>query len=200
MVCFSAIIFLILTYLIASIPFGLVISKVCKKEDIRLHGSKNIGATNVTRVLGKKLGFITLILDALKGAVMVILAREVFAQSHHLSEILSLTALIAVIGHVFPIYLKFKGGKGVATTIAVILAINPLLGLITIGAWLAVFLITKISAAASLSSLLVASLFAIFSNIAIEQVALYLALFVIVTIRHKENIIRIKNGQENKIK
>ncbi len=195
----NPILFLITTYLIASIPFGLVISKIFKKKDVRSYGSKNIGATNVARVLGKKLGFLTLMLDASKGAVMVILAGVIFANSPHVVNILALTAFISVIGHVFSIYLKFKGGKGVATAIAVILVINPLLGTVMVVMWLLIFSATKISAIASLLSILMVSLFSVYDKVAIEQIALYLSLLIIIAIRHKENIIRIKNGKENRI-
>jgi glycerol-3-phosphate acyltransferase PlsY len=191
--------FLVATYLIASIPFGVVISKLVKAKDIRQQGAKNIGATNVTRVLGKKYGLLTLILDALKGALMVMLARLLFSSSTYLGQFLAAIALVAVIGHVFPVYLKFKGGKGVATTIAVILAINPVMGIANMLIWLMIFFVTRVSAIASLLSILLVVLFAICDGIALEQILLYISLFVLVAARHKENIIRIKNGKENSI-
>ena len=191
--------FLFITYLVSSIPFGLLLAKVFGNKDIREHGSKNIGATNVTRVLGKKLGFVTLILDALKGAVMVILAKKIFGLAD-VNNVVLLTALVAVIGHIFPIYLRFKGGKGVATTIAVILAINPILGIATIIFWLLIFWFSRISALSSIFSILLTTSFAFGSNIAIKEVILYLALWILIVIRHKENIIRLKNGTEKQIK
>lgn len=197
---FGLILFFVFTYLIASIPFGLVLSKIFSKTDIRNHGSKNIGATNVTRVLGKKLGFCTLMLDALKGIIMIILAKLILSPSPFILErVLILTALIAVIGHIFPIYLKFKGGKGVATTIAVILAINPLLGLCCIIIWIAIFLLTRISAIASISSILAVTLFTIYDYTNPEQILLLTTLSILILARHKENITRLKNGKENRI-
>ena len=193
------VLFLITTYLIAAVPFGLVIAKIFSTKDIRQHGSKNIGATNVTRVLGKKLGFLTLILDLAKGAVMVTLAKFIFSQANNLNVILALVALIAVIGHIFPIYLKFKGGKGVATTIAVILALNPKVGLVVVLTWLLTFFIFRISAISSLAAIFFANLFAIYDKVALEQLILYFLLLILITLRHKENIIRIKNGRENKV-
>jgi glycerol-3-phosphate acyltransferase PlsY len=192
--------FLVLTYFVASIPFGLVLAKLFNKKDLRQHGSNNIGATNATRVLGKKFGLLTLILDASKGAVMIIIARLLFVcMGSSLDNIIALVGLIAVIGHVFPIYLKFKGGKGVATTIAVLFAINPIIGIVNILIWLLVFFISKVSAIASLSSILIASLFAIYWHAPISQIILCLILLCLVTFRHKENILRIRKGRENKI-
>ena len=193
------ILFVITTYLVASIPFGLIVSKKFAHKDIREYGSKNIGATNVTRILGKKLGFLTLILDAAKGAVMVILAKIIFKDAQYTSIIVAFTGFTAVIGHVFPIYLGFKGGKGVATTMAVILAINPLFGLITIMVWIVIFLATKISAAASLLSITFTTLSAIYIEVNLEQIILYLALLILVFLRHRENLIRLRDGEENKL-
>ncbi len=193
------ILFLIITYLIASIPFGLIISKTFGKKDIRKYGSKNIGATNVTRILGAKLGFLTLVLDATKGAIMVIIARKLFYNFNYLGHFLSVVAFVAVIGHVFPIYLKFKGGKGVATSIAVITAINPLMGIVSTIIWLSIFLITRISAAASLLSIFFIALFSIYDRVAWEQSILYIALLLLITYRHKDNINRISNGTENQL-
>lgn len=195
------ILFWIVTYLIGSIPFGLVLAKIFGQTDIRNHGSKNIGATNVTRVLGKKLGLATLILDALKGATMVVIAQISFGNysAEILERIMAITALIAVIGHIFPIYLKFKGGKGVATTIAVILAINPILGAICIFTWIATFFATRISAVSSLTATISIAIISFFSKSDISQPLVLTFLAILILIRHKENLIRLKNGQEHKI-
>ena len=104
---FYQFLFLILTYFVAAIPFGLVLAKLFGKQDIREHGSGNIGATNVTRVLGKKFGFATLVLDGLKGAVMVIIARFAFGDMRYLSIFLALVAVVSVVAHIYPVYLKF---------------------------------------------------------------------------------------------
>lgn len=196
---YGIVFFIVATYFVASVPFGLVISKKFGKKDIRQFGSKNIGATNVTRILGKKLGFLTFILDAIKGALMVILCKILFKDFPYLDVLAAIVAFVAVIGHVFPIYLKFKGGKGVATTIAVIAVINPLFGLITIIVWICVFFITRISSAASLLAILFTNLYAIYSQIALEQIILFLALLLIIFLRHRENLIRLSSGKENKL-
>ncbi|MDA9231587.1 glycerol-3-phosphate 1-O-acyltransferase PlsY, partial [Rickettsiales bacterium] len=196
---FNILIFFLISYFICAIPFGLLISKILNKKDIRQHGSKNIGATNVARVLGKKYGLATLILDSLKGAITVILAKNLFALSSNYEKIVLLTAFIAVFAHIFPIYLKFKGGKGVATTIAVILAINPLVGLVVISSWLLIFAFSKISALSSLISTFIAILFAVYNQESLLQIILFVTLFILVFIRHIENISRIIHGKENKI-
>lgn len=199
---FYQFLFLVLTYFIAAIPFGLVLAKIFGKQDIREHGSGNIGATNVTRVLGKKFGLATLILDGLKGAVMVIIARFAFGDIRYLSIFLVLVAIVSVVAHIYPIYLKFKGGKGVATTFAVLLVINPAIGLVTCLVWLVVFAITRISAVAALGAIGIAPIYAIYLYInqsALKiDILLCLILAVLIFIRHKENILRIKDKKENK--
>jgi glycerol-3-phosphate acyltransferase PlsY len=196
---FEKFLFLLATYLVCSVPFGLVLTKIFTKQDLRELGSKNIGATNVSRVAGKKLGLITLILDGLKGAIMVIIARFAFANSSHSDMFLTLVALVAVLGHCYSLYLKFNGGKGVATAIAVTLAINPLVGIFTILIWLLAFLIYRISSISSLCSTLLAIAFGLYAKAPIEQILLFIALFALITIRHKENIDRLIKGEEKKV-
>jgi len=191
--------FVILTYLITSIPFGLVLAKVFSKQDIRQFGSKNIGATNVARVLGKKLGFITLILDSSKGAIMIILARYFFADNQYLNQFLVLVGLVAIIGHTFPIYLNFKGGKGVATGMGVLLAIHPLVGLMFLISWIIIFVFTKTSALASLSSITITVGFTFYSSVPAEEILLVIFLAFVMFIRHKENINRILKGEEYQV-
>ncbi len=196
---FEKFLFLIATYLICSIPFGLVLTKFVTKQDLRDLGSKNIGATNVSRVAGKKLGLITLILDGLKGAIMVIIAHFAFDDSSHPDMFIMLVALVAVLGHCYSLYLKFNGGKGVATAIAVMLAINPLVGIFTILIWILSFLIYRISSIASLCSTLLAIAFGLYANAPIEQIFLFIALFALIAFRHKENIDRLIKGEERKM-
>ena len=124
MIFFYQFLFLVITYLIASIPFGLLLGKVFAKVDIRELGSKNIGATNATRILGKKLGFFTLILDSFKGMLMVIIARFSFYEINNLHLFLVLVSFVSIFSHIYPVYLKFKGGKGVATAIGTIMALD----------------------------------------------------------------------------
>ncbi len=196
------IVFLIVTYLIASIPFGLILTKLYLKQDVRDHGSGNIGATNVTRVGGKKLGAITFLLDAMKGAIMVLLAINYYSGPDSGGEnfdlFLALVAFIAVCGHIFPIYLKFKGGKGVATSIAVMLSIDFLVGSLVILVWFLVFFASRISAIASLTAIF--SMIPLNYFLAFDRIYVYLsiALFALVLIRHKENISRMVAKKENK--
>ena len=191
--------FLVLTYFIAAIPFGLFLTKIFTSKDIRQFGSKNIGATNVTRVVGKKLGFATLILDGLKGAIMLVVARFVFFESSYLHFYLVLVSAVAVVGHIYPIYLNYKGGKGVATSIATLLALDFTVGFLTICFWIMFFALTRISA--------VASLIAIFSSIILSwaydapasQTIFCAFLFILILVRHKENIARMLMGDEKKL-
>jgi glycerol-3-phosphate acyltransferase PlsY len=193
------ILFLILTYFIAAIPFGLVLAKKFAKIDIREAGSKNIGATNVARLAGKKLGFVTLILDGFKGAFMVIVARFSFYDISHLHLFLVLVAAVAVIAHIYPIYLNYKGGKGVATAVAVLLALDPAVGFLATCFWIMSFCLFRISS--------VASLIAIFSSIILSsqyeaptsQTVFCTFLFILIFIRHKENLIRLLTGEEKKM-
>ncbi len=192
------IIFLIITYLISSIAFGLFLGKIFAKIDIREHGSKNIGATNVARVTNKKLGLATLLLDGLKGGAMVIIARLIFYNSDNLEIFLIIVAAIAVIGHIFPIYLKFKGGKGVATSIATIMALDPYIGVAISLIWIVAFILFRISAISSLTAIFSAIIISIFYN-SIAYNVFYFLLFILLLFRHKDNITRLIQGSENKL-
>ncbi|GAB6071887.1 glycerol-3-phosphate 1-O-acyltransferase PlsY [Venenivibrio stagnispumantis] len=186
-------IYLLLTYIIASIPFGLLISKLFGR-DIRKEGSGNIGATNVTRVLGKKAGFLVLILDASKGFIPTYYAYYYFQDYLYIS----LVAIIAVIGHCFSIFMKFKGGKGVATALGVLIALSGKTAFIIILFWLGVFLI---SGYVSLASILSASLswvviFYVENNIYYTIAAFIISL--IIFYKHKDNINRLLSDTEHR--
>ena len=196
---FYQILFLAATYLIAAIPFGLLLAKIFAKTDIRKLGSKNIGATNVARVLGKKIGFATLVLDGLKGAIMIIIARFSFYESGDLHLFLGLVAAIAVIGHVYPVYLSFKGGKGVATTIAVLLALDPLVGILVVCIWIIVFCLFRTSSISSLVSTFSSVILSLLFTAPISQIVVCVFLFLIILLRHKENISRLLAGEEKKL-
>ena len=199
MTIFCQILFLTATYLVCGIPFGLIITKFFAKKDIRQYGSGNIGATNVARIAGKKLGLITLLLDGLKGAIMIIIGRYLFADLDYRPVLLVLIGMVAVLGHVFPIYFRFRGGKGVATTMAILLAINPIIGGVACLSWLITFLISRISALASLTSVVVTMIFVICFQRPLEEIFLILFLMIIIFIRHRENIARMLSGQEQKL-
>jgi len=191
--------FLGLTYAIAAIPFGLVLAKIFAKKDIREFGSKNIGATNVARVIGKKLGFATLILDGLKGAIMVIIARFTFHDMQNLHLFLVLVAAVAVLGHVYPIYLNFNGGKGVATAIAVLFALNVVVGFLVTCFWILSFCLFRISSISSIIAIFSSIIISIFLGAQGSQIAFCCFLSLLILVRHKENIVRLITGEEKKL-
>ncbi len=180
----------IVSYGLGSIPFGFLITKYMAGINIREHGSKNIGATNVMRVVGKKLGLITLILDGLKGLLAVWVG---FAFGD--IGLASIAGVTVVMGHIYPYWLQFKGGKGVATAFAVYLGLYPPLAALAALCWLVVFYISKIS---SLSSIL-AMIFTFALSWVFAPNAACLAITIInamVIYRHKDNIIRLLKGEE----
>lgn len=199
MTLFYQTLFLLITYFIASIPFGLVLTKIFAKTDIRQLGSKNIGATNVARVVGKKIGFVTLILDGLKGAIMIIIARFSFSGISDLHLFMVLVAGVSVIGHIYPIYLKFKGGKGVATTAAVLLVLDPSVGALVLCCWIIVFALFRISSLSSLVAIFASIILSILLSAPTSQIILCIFLTILIFIRHKENISRLISGEEKKL-
>lgn len=180
-------------YLPGSIPFGLLIGKWAGLGDIRKQGSGNIGATNMLRIGGKKLATITLLADILKGALPVAIMQTIWG-----FEMALITAFATVIGHMFPIWLKFKGGKGVATSIGAFIGLSSALGFIVIICWL---LTAKLSKISSLSALVATGMAPIFSLIIFggESSLYILAITVMVWIRHHENIKRLLKREEPKI-
>lgn len=184
-------------FLLGSIPWGYIIGKL-KGVDLRQVGSGNIGATNVLRTIGKKEALITLLLDISKGAVPVLVVRLIPSYAEDLL-LMGLVGVFAVLGHCYTPFLRFKGGKGVATTIGVLLAYMPLAGLITIVIWILTFKISKIS---SLGALISFSLLPV--NVYIldypEETKLFSFLFTaIIYIRHIQNIKRLIRGEELRI-
>jgi glycerol-3-phosphate acyltransferase PlsY len=198
MIFLYQLLFLVLTYLIAAIPFGLVLTKIFVKKDVREFGSGNIGATNVVRVAGKKIGLLTLILDGFKGAVMVVIARFTFADASGLHIFLVLVGMVAVIAHVYPLYLNFKGGKGVATTIAVLLALDLNIGLSVIGIWALTFAIFRTSSISSIAAIFSSIILSICYGTSISQILFCIFLFALILYRHKENLERLIAGKEKK--
>ena len=185
------------SYIIGSIPFGLLITKIFLKKDIRKIGSGNIGATNVLRTGSKSLGGATLILDSFKGYVSIIITVYFFSNYTDNTSIIYFSALICLLGHIFPIWLKFKGGKGVAVYLGILLSASFNLGLIFIISWVIVLYLTKYSSLASLASTLVIFLYSFFFynfNVSL----FFFITFIIFIYTHRENIYRIKNKTENK--
>jgi len=182
-----------LSYLLGSVPFGLVFTKMAGLGDVRDIGSGNIGATNVLRTGRKDLAIATLLLDAGKGAIAVLMTRYLVNP-----ELAALAGTAAFIGHCFPIYLRFKGGKGVATFLGTVFAVNLTLGLATGGVWLLSALLSRIS---SLSALIAAACAPVISYFVLGPDSWPPAAFmtVVIFIRHKDNIRRILKGEEPKL-
>ena len=190
-------IFIIFFYFIGSIPFALILPKLFGLGDIRNIGSGNVGATNVLRTGNKYLAFGVLCLDILKGLIPFILLNSFFDNIGLLHTIL--LCHFAILGHIFPFWLKFKGGKGVATYIGFLFGINLFLGLSFITVWMVIALISRYSSLSSIVASLIAPIyFFINHNNYISIFLLYLSLIII--LKHRENIKRLINRTENKIK
>lgn len=189
------ILFALLGYLFGSIPFGLILVKAAGLGDIRDIGSGNIGTSNVLRTGRKDLALATLILDAAKGAIAFALTYWIFKQSY---DVALIAGFAAVIGHNYSIWLKFKGGKGVATSLGLYLVASPLVAFVTIIIWLIVAIITRISSLAAMTALLVTPFVAYLYNDKTLAIVSFL-LWILCMFRHKDNIKRILNGTENKI-
>jgi len=188
-------IFLIATYLIGAIPFGYLLGK-WKGLDVRQHGSGNIGATNVARVLGKKYGIVVFILDFLKGFIPTYIAVQWFGLD---SWMVTWVGLAAVSGHMFTPFLGFRGGKGVATSAGVLFGISPILGLITLAVWFAVYKLGGYVSVGSIS----AAFFAMFLGGMLglpKNILLLIGIVaVLILIKHKSNIERLIEGKELKV-
>ena len=179
-------------YLLGSIPFGLIVTRLGGAGDVRQIGSGNIGATNVLRTGRKDLAILTLLLDAGKGAAAILIARQLFD-----SEVLTALAGAAVfLGHLFPVWLRFRGGKGVATFFGVLLAVAWPVGLICAGAWLAVFAVSRISSLSALIAAGIAPLAAFLLDAHGATIALAGFMAVLIVVRHHENLGRLAKGQE----
>ena len=188
----NLIIVAVYSYLLGSIPFGLVLTKIFLKKDIREIGSGNIGTTNVLRTGKKSLAVTTLMLDLLKGYFSIIITFTYF------ENLISYSALFCFIGHIFPVWLKFKGGKGVATYLGVILALSYKFFLIFGITWLVLSFLFRY---ASLSSIVSSLIVFVYSYFFINNFSLILFIFfVIIVYTHRENIVRLKNSEESKIK
>jgi len=191
----------IFAYLLGSIPFGWLVAKVFYNTDIRSQGSGNIGATNALRQFGTKVGVLVLILDMLKGITVVMLARQFFGVGHPL---VSVCGLLAILGHVFPIWLRFKGGKGVATAAGVFAALSTSSVLLALSVFI---LIVAFSRYVSLGSIIAALVFALgtfydqLTRASTDWTLLVLVglIVLMIVIKHKDNIRRLLKGEENKV-
>ena len=181
------------SYFLGSIPFGLVLTKIFLKKDIRKIGSGNIGTTNVLRTGKKSLAGLTLIFDIFKGYL------SIYLTSNYFSELIYLAALLCLLGHIFPIWLKFKGGKGVATYLGIIIALSFKFGIIFAISWLVILFLFRFSSLASIVSTLIVFMSSVIYNDFNLNMCLFIFLLIILY-THRENILRIKNKTENKIK
>ena len=199
------IIVILFSYLSGSIPFGLILTKFLGGQDVRKIGSGNIGATNVLRTGNKYLAATTLILDILKGYAPVVVTQNFFP------EYIQLSALLAFLGHIFPFWLKFKGGKGVATYLGILLALSFSLGFLFIFTWVAVSLIFRYSSLSSMFSSLTVLVITFFRENAVKAInpdfifaadikLILFIFFILIILTHRKNISNLKNRTEQKIK
>ena len=193
MLNFELFLIILVSYLFGSIPFGLLLTKIFLKKDIREIGSGNIGATNVLRAGNKILGYSTLVLDILK-AVLPILYIKFF-----MNDYLYISALSIFIGHVFPIWLKFKGGKGVASYLGILCCLDIFSALIFGVVWISFFVLFKFSSLSSLIAILTIPIFHFFYN-SNSDYYFYFMMFILIFFTHRENIKRLRNNTESKSK
>ena len=183
----------IASYLSGSIPFGLILTKIFLNKDLRKIGSKNIGATNVLRTGNKKIAGLTLFLDISKGIIPILITKEYF------TDLIYLSSLAALLGHIFPVWLRFKGGKGVATYLGIIFILSFNLGVIFCVSWILISIASKYSSLSSILSTMIVFIVSFFNN-NFELTSYLFITFIIILYTHRQNIVRIKNKSEDKIK
>jgi len=182
----------ILSYLMGSIPFGFILTKIFLKKDIRDIGSGNIGATNALRTGNKSLGYGTLFLDVIKAVIPVIYVKLNY------TDYIFIASLCVFLGHIFPIWLKFKGGKGVATYVGILFSINLTIGFVFLGVWFFTFLISKYSSLSSLFGSLSVPIYLFFFTS--QNLVFFSIMFILIFYTHRENVKRLKNKEESKTK
>ena len=182
----------ILSYFMGSIPFGFILTKIFLKKDIRDIGSGNIGATNALRTGNKSLGYGTLFLDVIKAVIPVIYVKLNYP------DYIFIASLCTFLGHVFPIWLKFKGGKGVATYVGILFSINLTIGFVFLGVWFFTFLISKYSSLSSLFGSLSVPIYLFFFTS--QNLVFFSIMFILIFYTHRENVKRLKNKEESKTK
>jgi len=181
------------SYLMGSIPFGLILTKIFLKKDIRDIGSGNIGATNALRTGNKLIGYSTLILDIAKAIIPVIFVKINYP------DLIYIASLSAFLGHVFPVWLKFKGGKGVATYVGILFSINFLLGIIFVASWSIIFLMFRYSSLSSIIGSISIPIYILITD-QTSNAIFFSIMFVLIFYTHRENIKRLKNREESKTK
>ena len=184
---------IIISYLLGSIPFGFLLTKIFLKKDIRNIGSGNIGATNALRTGNITLGYFTLILDISKAILPILIIKNYF------QEYIYISGLSVFLGHIFPIWLKFKGGKGVATYVGILFCLNFMLGIIFVVIWFLIYLIFKFSSLSSLIASLIIPIYQ-FYYVDDKNYYFYIIMFILIFFTHRENIKRLINKTESKTK
>jgi len=193
MLNFELFLIILVSYLFGSIPFGLLLTKIFLKKDIREIGSGNIGATNVLRAGNKILGYSTLVLDIFKAVLPILYIK------FYMNDYLYISALSIFIGHVFPIWLKFKGGKGVASYLGILCCLDIFTALIFGVVWISIFILFKFSSLSSLLASLTIPIFHFFYN-SNSDYYFYFMMFILIFFTHRENIKRLRNNTESKSK
>ena len=189
----------VLAYLLGSLSFAVIVSKAMRLEDPRSYGSGNPGATNVLRSGNKTAAIATLLLDALKGAVAVLFAKVMAERLGFGAGTVALAGLAAFLGHLYPVFFRFQGGKGVATAAGVLLALDPVLGLLSLGSWLAVALLTRYSSLAALVTALLAPVYVFFLHGDTSRVVAVAVMSVLLIWRHRSNIAKLMSGTESRL-
>lgn len=193
---------LLSAYLIGSIPTSFILAKVLIGIDIRRHGSGNVGATNIFRVVGKLPGIIALVIDILKGVLVVTLIANFFysfLKNFDYELYRTIMGFVAICGHIWPIFLRFKGGKGIATTIGVLIVIAPMILGLSLGMWLILFLVTRYVSLASIALVVSLPIFAIFFKQSFSTTVFAVIICGLTSYRHKDNIKRLIKGEENRV-
>ena len=189
----------VLAYLLGSLSFAVIVSRAMRLDDPRSYGSGNPGATNVLRSGNKTAAILTLLLDALKGVAAVLLARALSGRFGFGETVIALAGLAAFLGHLYPVFFRFQGGKGVATAAGVLLAIDARLGLASLATWLVIALATRYSSLAALLTALLAPVFAFFLLGDPQVVVLVAVMSVLLVWRHRSNIAKLLNGTESRL-
>lgn len=190
---------LIISYLLGAIPFAYIMTRILTGKDVRCYGSGNVGATNAGRLLGFKYGLLVAVLDVLKGIIAVTIAKNLLSPELPRYYLL-IASLFVIIGHNWSVFLKFSGGKGVATTFGVIFCLYPLAFFVFLLIWVIVVLLTHYISLASIISGIILPFVVFLSKGEISDIIFTLIFAVLIIVRHRTNIVRLINKKENKIK
>ena len=189
----------VLAYLLGSLSFAVIVSKAMHLDDPRSYGSGNPGATNVLRSGNKRAAIFTLLLDAVKGVVAVLIARGLAERLGFGDGVVALAGLASFLGHLYPVFFRFQGGKGVATAAGVLLALDPLLGAASLVTWLVVAILTRYSSLAALVTAVLAPVYVQLLHGGTQRTVAVAVMSVLLIWRHRSNIVKLRNGTESKL-